>query len=284
MAESGLRRTAFANRWKKLRRKLSAAGIWPAASILDSYVSDPPSFQAAFDIFRGEWSSDVPGYGGGSARLFDDHRVRWFAEQCGGFKGKTVLELGPLEGGHTSMIANAGAAQVTSIESNTRAFLKCLVAQNALKFSADFLLGDFCKYLDQCDRKFDLLVASGVLYHMSDPVGLLKSAAKVSDRICLWTHYYDESVIRARRGLSKRFSLEPRVEMVGSRQIISYRQSYLSALDWKGFCGGPAPTSYWLTRDSLLGLLEELGFVVVIGDDTKTHPNGSSMTLYAARA
>jgi hypothetical protein len=95
-------------------------------SILDSYINEAPSHQAAFRVFEGEWSSNVPGYGCGSAGVFDDNRIKFFAEQCGGFQGKRVLELGPLEGGHTSMIANAGAANITAIESNTRAFLKCL--------------------------------------------------------------------------------------------------------------------------------------------------------------
>jgi 2-polyprenyl-3-methyl-5-hydroxy-6-metoxy-1,4-benzoquinol methylase len=252
-------------------------------SILDTYVNEAPSHQAAFRVFEGEWSSNVPGYGCGTAAVFDDNRIKFFAEQCGGFQGKRVLELGPLEGGHTSMIANAGAANITAIESNTRAFLKCLIVQNALKFKANFMLGDFGRYLQQCDEKFDVLIASGVLYHMSEPVRLLENAAKVTNRIGLWTHYYDPEIINDREDLRRRFESSPRIENVGQHQIELYQQSYLDALQLKGFCGGSAPTSYWLTRDSLLAVLEELGFNCVIHEDSKTHPNGPSMTLFAAR-
>jgi SAM-dependent methyltransferase len=252
-------------------------------STLDFYVGDPPSYQAAFKLFEGEWSSDVPGYGGGSARLFDDGRIKWFAERCGGFQGKRVLELGPLEGGHTSIIAKAGAASVTAIESNKRAFLKCLIVQNALGFKANFMLGDFSKYLEQCEAKFDVIVASGVLYHMPDPVRLLQNAARVSNSIGLWTHYYDTQVVSERADLQRKFDKAPRNEQFGSREVQLYEYSYLEALQWKGFCGGSAPSSYWLTKESLFGLLEELGFEVAVREDTKTHPNGPAMTLFATR-
>ena len=285
------------DRWRELRRSWSeetnrqaknearVAGIArkSVASILDAYVTEPPSYDSAFKLFEGEWSSNIPGYRGGHAALFDDARIRWFAEQCGGFKGKRVLELGPLEGGHTSMIANAGAASVTAIECNTRAFLKCLIVQNALKFKADFLLGDFRLYLEKCNETFDVLIASGVLYHMLNPVSFLTNCARVSNRIALWTHYYDPEIIRANGHLREKFDPSPRIERIGSRQIILYRQNYFEALQWKGFCGGSAPASYWLTRDSLLGLLQDLGFTVVIGDDTKTHPNGPAMAVFASR-
>ena len=209
-------------------------------STLDFYVGDPPSYQAAFKLFEGEWSSDVPGYGGGHVRMFDDDRIKWFAEQCGGFQGKHVLELGPLEGGHTSMIARAGAASVTAIEANKRAFLKCLIVQNALGFKADFMLGDFSQYLEQCEVKFDVIVASGVLYHMSDPVRLLQNAARVANSIGLWTHYYDGQIVRERADLQRRFDKAPRIEQFGSREVQLYKFHYLETLNWKGFCGGSA--------------------------------------------
>jgi SAM-dependent methyltransferase len=252
-------------------------------SILDAFVSAPPSRDNAFKIFEGTWSSLVPGYGLGEAQLFDDYRIHWIEDQCNGIQGKRVLELGPLEGGHTYMLSKAGAASITSIESNTIAFLKCLIVQNALKFSADFLLGDFRPYLEACFETYDLTVASGVLYHMADPVRLLQSIARVSRSIGLWTHYYDTDVIMSREDLKQKFDAEPRIEHIGSCEVISHRQSYLQALEWKGFCGGSAPTSYWLTRESLLGILTDLGFKVTIGEDTKTHLNGPAILLFAQR-
>lgn len=252
-------------------------------TILDLYVKDPPSLGLAFKIFEGQWSSNVPGFGLGSALLFDDPRIKWLVKQCGGVKGKRILEMGPLEGGHTYMLSKAGAGSITSMESNTTAFLKCLIVQNALKFEAEFMLGDFCAYLDTCKDQYDLLLASGVLYHMTDPVKLLQDMSKVSNAIGIWTHYYDADVILGREDLTKKFESEPEIQHVGNRKVVLYKQSYLEALNWGGFCGGSAPTSYWLTRDSLIGLLEDLGFKVLIGDETKEHPNGSAILLFASR-
>jgi hypothetical protein len=266
----------------ELKDRLSVAEQ-NANSILDVYVSSPPSREAAFRIFDGSWSSDVPGYGLGKLGLFDDYRIKWFEKQCGGFKGKRILELGPLEGGHTYMLSQAGASIVTSIESNSTAFLKCLIVQNALKFEADFILGDFRPYLETCTETYDLLVASGVLYHMTEPVELLQGMAKVSRSIAVWTHYYDADVILNDDVMKMKFDSEPRVQYFGGREVLSYKQRYCEALQWKGFCGGSAPTSYWLTRESMLGVLYDLGFQVVIGHEDKQHPNGPAMTFFASR-
>jgi len=73
------------------------------------------------------------------------------------------------------------------------------------------------------------------------------------------------------------------LERIGPREVVSYKQSYLDALEWAGFCGGSTPTSYWLTRESLLGILDDLGLRVTIGDDTKIHPNGPAILLFAQR-
>lgn len=257
----------------------SASAVKP--TVLDVYVTDPPAPENPFHIFDGEWSSDIPGFGLGGAKLFDDHRIKWIGERCGGFAGKRILELGPWEGGHTYMMATAGAAHITSIESNTRAFLKCLVVKNALNFEADFRLGDFRPFLATFRETYDIALASGVLYHMTDPVQLLTDLARVAPALGIWTHYYDEEVIGARPDLKEKFSDVPRVQNVGSRKVVMYQQHYLKALDWAGFCGGSAPGSYWLTKDSLLGVLEDLGLSVEIGFDKKSNPNGPCMLLFA---
>lgn len=105
--------------------------------------------------------------------------------------------------------------------------------------------------------------------------------ARVSSSIALWTHYYDPDAIRGSADLAKKFADEPLVRTFGGREIVSYRQSYPETLNWGGFSGGSAPTSYWLTPDSLLGMLEALGYAVQVGADEKDHPNGPCMTLFA---
>jgi SAM-dependent methyltransferase len=246
----------------------------------DYFLTDAPDIRNTFDLFKDEWSSNIPEYGYGPVGLFNDHRIHWFMDQCGGVAGKKVLELGPLEGAHTKMISDAGG-DVTAIEANTRAFMKCLVIQNAFKFKANFLLGDFRPYLSTCADQYDLLMACGVLYHMTDPVKLLSDAGRVSRAIGVWTHYYDAEVIQGSDVLRPKFDAVPKRIRLGTRLIEMHEQNYLEATKWKGFCGGTAPTSYWFTRQSLLDVLEELKFDVTIHEDEKHHPNGPCITLFA---
>jgi SAM-dependent methyltransferase len=92
------------------------------------------------------------------------------------------------------------------------------------------MLGDFSKYLEHCEVRFDVIVASGVLYHISDPVRLLQSAARVTNSIGVWTDYYDAQIVGERADLQKKFDKAPRIEQVGSREVQLYKQSYLEAL------------------------------------------------------
>ena len=76
----------------------------PRVNILDQYKLSSPSVQNALDIFEGEWSSRLPGefadLRAGSLPLFDVHLIDWFAGHIGGIHGKSILDLGPLEGGN----------------------------------------------------------------------------------------------------------------------------------------------------------------------------------------
>jgi hypothetical protein len=94
-------------------------------------------------------------------------------------------------------MVSRGAAHITSIESNTRAFLKCLIVKNALNFDVDLRLEDFRPFLATCRETYDLVLASGVLYHMTDPVQLLTDMARViiiSKRSFLHSRAYRASV------------------------------------------------------------------------------------------
>jgi hypothetical protein len=164
-------------------------------------VKSAPTPQAAVSIFRGEWASRLPApldtIDAGSAALFEDSRIHWALEQLGGVRGKTILDLGPLEGGHPYMFEQAGASEVVGIESNPRAFMKCLITKELLGLRyVSYHCGDFMEYLRQDHRRFDVINASGVLYHQQNPAELLALICRTADAVILWTHYYDETAIR----------------------------------------------------------------------------------------
>lgn len=265
----------------------------PAPSILDSYVSAIPSPQTAADIFAGEWAARFPPplahVRAGVAPLFEVEHVPWGVEVLGGISGGRVVELGPLEGGHTYILDRLGAAEVVAIEANTRAFLKCLIAKELLGISsARFLCGDFVAYLaDRAERgspPFDLCLASGVLYHLADPVPVLALMRKASDRLVLWTHYYNPELVSGRPDLAVKFPRSEIVERAGFRHTL-YRQEYQGALAVPGFAGGTAETSSWMNREDIVGALEHVGYeITAIGHEEPDHKGQGSCFCIAARA
>ena len=257
-------------------------------SILDLYIKSAPSHQNALDIFNNEWSSKLPAplanLKAGSIPLFEDARIDWVATKIDGIQGKTVLELGPLEAGHTYMLERLGAASIVSIEANTHAYLKCLIIKEILELkNTRFLCGDFVEYLRNSQTKFDISIASGVLYHMQNPAELIGLLAKFTDKIFIWTHYYDRRIISANANLRHKFVDSSPANYAGFQHTL-YRQEYKKALEWSGFCGGNANNSHWMSRDDILACLKHFGLKnIEISFEAPDHPNGPSFALMAVR-
>lgn len=253
---------------------------------LDKYMTRLPSHQNALDIFQDEWISRLPepfqDLQAGEAALFEDARIEWALKQVGGIQGKTILELGPLEGGHAYMLQKQGASSIVSIEANPKAYLRCLVIKQILSLHrVDFLCGDFMEYLRHSSHTFDLCVASGVLYHMCHPVELIALAAKHSKHLFIWTHYYDHEICKKNILLRPRFSTSVESHYQGFKHTL-YRYSYRSARSWNTFCGGPALFSHWLTREDIVACCKHFGFQDIdISHETPHHPHGPSFALLA---
>lgn len=258
-------------------------------TILDQYEKRAPTGQNVIDIFKGEWSSEMPGGSGlhstpGHAKLFEDARIEWAGTVLGGFANRTILELGPLEGAHTYMMSRRGAKEVVAVEGSSRAFLKCLCVKELFALTnTKFLFGDFVAHLEQNRRRFDLVIASGVLYHMMDPIKLLDLICAATDRVYLWTHYFDEAVQRNNPMFKKKFGqLESATH--GDFTYQYSLQSYNDALKWAGFSGGPAETSRWLPKDVIVGFLQKRGFTDIRTNFLQPdHPNGPAFSIAAQR-
>lgn len=258
--------------------------------ITERYVAGAPKDQNAVDLFAGEWSSRFPAnrpdLSGGPAGLYEDERVLWAVEQLGGLKGKRVLELGPLEAGHSYMAEQLGASSIFAIEANTRSYLKCLIAKEIFGLQRTrFALGDFSNYLLRTPTgpKFDVCLASGVLYHMRAPLALLEGIARHAESVFLWTHYNDPAILDLRPETAHRFGPMISVELFG-RSFELREFIYQEALRWGGFCGGNAASSYWMKRADILDALRSVGFTrIVTGVEQADHPNGPAFCVVATR-
>lgn len=252
------------------------------------YVQRPPTPQNALDLFRGEWASRLPepfaGYSAGEADLFRDDRIAWLVARVGGVSGWRVLECGPLEGGHTYMLEGRGAGSVVAIEANTRAYLRCLITKELFGLDRSrFLLGDFVEYM-RGGEEFDLVVACGVLYHLTDPVEAIALAARTAPRLYIWTHYFDAERIAARRALAFRFDGSSAAEHAGFRHTL-HRQRYQTRRGNPAFFGGAEAHSHWLTREDLLGALRFFGYDrITLQFDRPDDPAGPNISLLAERS
>jgi SAM-dependent methyltransferase len=256
-------------------------------SINSYYLITAPSPQNALDIFKGEWSSLLPPpfdhLQAGGLPLFEDMRIKWLITELGDLHGRHILELGPLEGGHSYMMELAGAESVTAIDANTHAYLKCLITKELLGMRrVKFLCGDFVEYMKSPDcQQFDICVASGVLYHMINPAEVIHLLAKCGCmHLLIWTHYYDEEWMKT-KGLQSKFPFAQQVEYEGFSHTL-VRQYYGNAT--LGFCGGSRPYSNWMYREEIIKCLNYFGFnKVQINFDHYDQPHGPAFTLLASR-
>jgi hypothetical protein len=259
---------------------------------LGLYSKTYPSPENAVNIFENGWASALPDLDGrslkaGRAALFDDERIRWSNEQSDGFKGKRILELGPLEGGHSYMLQQMGADSVLAIEANNRQFLKCLIVKQLYHLDkCEFALGDFVKYMESTSQVFDFCLASGVLYHMKEPVELLALIAKVSERAMIWTQYYDQALIRERMPYYKRSRFSPGEQ--GNYQGFAYtryKRRYGLGLRHLNFWGGTDDHSYWLKLDDIIAALKHLGFKKIETNfHEPKHVNGPAICLMCSKS
>jgi hypothetical protein len=252
-----------------------------------------PSDQNALDLFAGEWSSQPPAIRpelkAGATPLFDDPRIAWAHHRLmemgleGGISARDVLELGPLEGGHTYLLDQLGAKSITAVEANARAYLKCLIAKETFGMPrAHFLLGDCLKHLRTAPRVYDVGIACGILYHLTNPVELLDLMAQRCDSLFLWTVFYDPEFVAQNPVPGAKFSEVIEMEHGGFKHVV-HRFNYGPSLDWKGFCGGGDVYSYWMEKEQILGALRHFGFTQFRSEQ---HPNvhGSALMVAARKA
>ena len=266
-------------------------GCAPSAKCADSQDSPfirfeqrLPSAQTATDVFRDRWASNltpVLGVSGtGSAQLFEgDDRPTLAAAAFGTggrLDGMDVLELGPLEGGHSYQLERLGARSIVAVEANVEAYLKCLIVKEILSLRRSrFLLGDVLKYVTTDPPRFDLVFCSGILYHMSDPVKLIRAIAAITDRCFVWAHYFDHN--------NHNVEHHPSEHTVGGFRTTYWTHSYGDKTS--AFWGGIKASAAWLERGALLGAFRHFGLdeIEVIRDD-QLFVNGPNIMFCARRS
>lgn len=255
------------------------------------FAAAEPSPQQTVDIFAGQWVTAFPdnmNVHAGSVNHFDpniDPRVSWVNSVIsGGLTGKRVLELGPFEGYQTALLEWSGASSVLAIEASRTAFLKCLVVKELLGLRSTFLYGDALAFLDTCTERFDLVWASGILYHQADPIGFLTRAAAMGDHLFLHTHYFDPEKIASTPRANRFLPAKDVVVSWHGRDITLHYFDYATDTSAGDFAGGPRPYTNWLSREDIEFILTELGLgVITYGVLDPDNPAGPGFFMLASR-
>jgi hypothetical protein len=237
-------------------------------TIRTRYCKECPSDQTALDIFKGFWKSALPAElglrTGDEAHFFQDPRVLWFQSLLpSGFSGLDILELGPFEGYDTYLFGKLGAKTITSIEANNINFLKCVLLKDVLNLDVKFLHGDFVEFLKNSQKNYDVVWASGILYHSERPIDLLSQIARHTNRLFIWTHYFDKSVLS---NFNKAYfdSAKNQRQMFSDRMYTLHYRSYLISNPEDNlplhYEGGQQPFAYWMSLEDIYSVLRSLGF------------------------
>jgi SAM-dependent methyltransferase len=241
-----------------LRQSAGRRYSWQMSQF-NKFEDGAPSHQNAIDIFKGHWASNLDaicaGSQAGDALHFTPEPVMSHAAfrlgRNGRFDGMTVLELGPLEGGNTYRLEQLGA-RVLSIEANAEAYLKCLIVKEIAHMKSRFMFGNFIRYLETTSDRFDMVFAAGVLYHMEDPISVIESIGRVSDKCFVWSATYDAGRPQTPPVTEKRDPRFPNLKL----HTIDYGESHGGPKFW----GGIAPTSTWMSGADMIDVFRSFGF------------------------
>ena len=237
----------------------------PAVQFADRFSADYPEDANAFMLQKGGWKYDYEKMSHEEiiANAKWDARPRYCAETFQGFKDFEILEFGPSDGYNTLGLELEGASKITSIEANVGAFLRCLILKNAFQMKTKFLLGDFLKYLDTLSSKKDLIYASGILYHLVDPIDFLLKCGRISNNIFIWSFFYDPEVISTLDFERSCFSGEVEEKTYAGRKFTYHKRYYRPEIiaDPK-YAGGLRSYANWLNKEDLFAAIELAGYKV----------------------
>jgi SAM-dependent methyltransferase len=247
------------------------------------FVQESPTPANMVQLFEGGWASDLPiaGVSSGGSTLFNDDRIQWFLSRIGGVEGKQVLELGPLEGGHTYMLEKAGAKRIVAVEANGQAWLKCLAVKETFELShSTFLLGDCLRYLETSPETFDVAIVCGILYHLRDPQKLFPMLYKVcKGPIFLWTMAWSQDIEKNHPRLHRKF-VSARTVKLSSGEIITLHCHKYFRMFASHFWGGNNSYAEWMSREDIIASAESAGYQVQeVAFDEPNHQNGPALAL-----
>jgi 2-polyprenyl-3-methyl-5-hydroxy-6-metoxy-1,4-benzoquinol methylase len=247
---------------KRLRRLLAPHEVNRMTNTAEAYPPGMLPFTAhRVELSPGVWTT--PEWGD-DPLLAPSTKI--LLDRAGGsFRGKRVLDVGCLEGGYAAAFARLGAREALGIEIRDSNLERCLFLKEQLRLdNLTFRKGNAKEISRETLGAFDIVFAAGLLYHLDDPFDFVRRAHEVTDDLLLldthvavphaWAHACaDRMTARVWGGRS-----------YAGREMTEYPPD-LSAdeLDERRWSSHGNPTSFWLTEESLVDALWDVGFPYV---------------------
>jgi SAM-dependent methyltransferase len=177
-----------------------------------------------------------------------------------GVQGKSIVDVGCLEGGFTTEFARMGM-ESTGIEVRESNYNNCLYVRERVNLpNLHFFQGDandIAKF-----GKFDVFFVSGLLYHLDKPRKFLEDVARNCGKaLILWTHVTHAEENEA----SRTYSLSTLTENEGlqGRWYSEHGDIPKNELDLLKWASWDNAKSFWIQKEYLLQTLRDLGFDLV---------------------
>ena len=219
-----------------------------------------------FSAHRIELSPGVWTTAEGGDDPLDAESTRILVDRAGGsLAGKRVLDVGCLEGGYTVTFARLGARESVGLDIRESNLQRCRFLQEQLGLdNVRFVKQDAKTVSPDTLGTFDAVFASGLLYHLDDPVDFLRRAYDLTtDLLLLDTHV--ASPYAWAHACSDRLTARTWGDRSYAGRLMYDCPAHLTPeqvdrLHWASF--GNA-TSFWLTEESLVQALWDVGFPYV---------------------
>lgn len=259
-----------------------------------STVRNRPSPQTQIDIFD-NWSYRLPlkdvKSGEWDSFFFKPHWIDRCEQFFGELKGFRSLEMGPNEGEITYHLFNHGIRDLTSIETRSANFLKCLIVKNIFRMdSVRLMCGDALLHLKE--NTYDMCYCAGVFYHAKDPLDFIQSLSKGCKRLLLTTHYYNENcILYDKRNVDEQRSaqVEWNVDVdnvehfnISEKTFRKFKHFYAKGLNHEIYGhGGIENYAYIVPLKDTIEAFECMGWKILGMEDHPNHHRGSWACLYA---
>lgn len=179
----------------------------------------------------------------------------------GGLAGKSIVDVGCLEGGFTTEFARLGM-QATGIEVRDSNFRNCLRVKAGTNLPNLTFVQDDANNIGRYGP-FDAVFACGLLYHLDRPRRFLTDASGVCRRaLFLETHVAEPGVAPA----NEIYGLSEITENEGlrGRWFPEYGDVTMEQLDRMKWASWSNSRSFWVQKEYLLQLMHDLGFDIVL--------------------